>query len=471
MSTGWKFEQPVLALAGLILASETLAVELELDLALSKIASDNIALAPEGLEERDDITALEPSLVVTHDGPSLDVDIDYGAQILSYSRNSALDDVYHQLASSVLLEAVPRWFYVETLADYGQINADLSGRMSLSNIFFTGNRADLLTLDLRPYVSHSFAGGTNLLVSTDFGRDQYDDPSIGDVDVRLFEFTLASEEDGRTFLWAFEHQYVELNYELSPEAKAQRAGFRLGTMVASMLQLFTAFGKESDYFSRSEADLVDDYWEVGIDWSTARNQLVIAAGRRSFDDTARLLLGRQFGQNTLQLSYSKQPQTTELLTRDRRVRGDEAIRVLPDGSLGTAERFIYERSAFDMSVAFTNSFLDFSVYDENRLQRLDEMDMPLPAEKVQGFDFEWIWEFGARTQLAIGAGLYRRDIVEFDSPVDVEYRTIGVDHQLGLRTELSFWIGREMQIAGVDDPDNEYVGNYAGISISRTIFQ
>ena len=95
------------AAAMLLLSSHSVAAEWKItpSLDLRETYSDNIRLAPQGNEQSDFVTQINPGISLTGTGPRLKVNASYVMQNLFYAEESSRNTINHLLSANANAEA------------------------------------------------------------------------------------------------------------------------------------------------------------------------------------------------------------------------------------------------------------------------------------------------------------------------------------------------------------------------------
>ena len=452
------------------------SAEFDLGLQISETFTDNVELAPEGLEEEEWVTQVTPTLSWLYDQTRIDATVNYELQGFFYSDVSDRNEIYHRLNSEVTGAVIPEFFYIQADAGITQVNVDPTQRLARTNLTISDNRTDTITYAITPYIDKKFADGLRLFARYSEGRADYDNPTIEDVEIREGELQFGTITDPeRRFLWGVEYESARLDYDRSSEAELQRAGLRVGLALSPSMRLSVIGGQESDYVDLTDGALEDSFWEAALSWRGERAELDLAAGERSFGTTFRATYAQTVSNLRVQLSYDESPSNGEALLRQRR-RVNEAD-ALQDGVLdrpGRAQRFVRVSSQLTLDWEFQRSSLALGVYQDEREDRIDINGVRLPDEKQAGARGQWIWQLGQRSSLDIGAGKYERDVADrvgttfVDRSFDSTYGSIGFNYQLGLRTSIRLSVAREEQEGDFNVVD-DYEENRITLSLFRDI--
>jgi uncharacterized protein (PEP-CTERM system associated) len=233
--------------------------------------TDNVTLAPQGQEESDAVTEINPIIQMQGTGRRLNVSLNYRLQSLFYAEDSDRNDVRHQLGAAADVELVKERFFLEAGASVRQANILNTGRVARDNVTVTDNRSDVASVSVEPIWRERWGGyaDTELRYLTRAFRADTDDISDSNFDdVRL---TAQNGRRSTQLAWNIDARYRKEerldqdddfeDYVAEGEARwpANREFYLLGVA-----------GYEGSDFSTTR-ELTDDYfWSLGAGWSPSR---------------------------------------------------------------------------------------------------------------------------------------------------------------------------------------------------------
>ena len=119
----------VLTVTGLTGAMAAQAVEFEANVAAAAIYSDNINLAPDGLEDDDVVGQLTPEVRFQGSGARYDAWLDYQLQMFYYLDSSDSTGVYSNGSTGLDLEILEQHLFLDSRAAIDQVLVDLLEKM------------------------------------------------------------------------------------------------------------------------------------------------------------------------------------------------------------------------------------------------------------------------------------------------------------------------------------------------------
>ncbi len=279
--------------------SEAMEWDFSPRLTVSETYTDNVRLGGAGIggggvgnaEGDDFITQINPGLKFTGVGRRLNISTNYRMNNLIFAKNSRYL-IRHQLNATTTAEVIKDFFFIDGAARRSQQNASALGPQAVDNANLSGNRLDLRTYNVSPYLRYRFktfastelrytrgivesSGGNAILALRNSQRDSY-------------QFNLISGSAFRTLQWGLNYNkniihFTSFNREIKMERSIANLRYNLSSEFA-----FTATGGYEDnrFGSALRKDVSAPSWTVGFFWApTRRTDLNFAVGKRFFGDT------------------------------------------------------------------------------------------------------------------------------------------------------------------------------------------
>lgn len=479
------------------------AVEVEPYVSLGETYTSNVNLAPDGLEESEWVTSVVPSIRIGHQGPGMQLELTYALEALFYAEESDRNEVFNQLNANGLFNLIGEDLQFRVRGGITQVNVAPEAPVSSNNVNVTGNRTDANSWDVGPEwqtavgSSSEFSGfvrAGGVTYNDDFRADESTDP-VPDLaeDITTLEgrASLHSlEESAGRITYDLAYEFDRLDYDYSGEAEQQSAYLRGGYRLTPSFEVFGLGRLDSDFEDFSDSSLSEFGWEAGFATQSERTRFEAAAGHRYFGSTWRVSLERTDDTSSYRLGYDESPTTTDRtqirqIPVDIPVPGEPPPPTPPDTGIdryGTPTRFLEKRATANASWTLFRTSLAMDLFWDRREQQatLDAETGSTEArddEESYGGSVRLAWELGEQTELGLSGGWRQRDYIneaDPDDPVsDTDQITnfvLNLDHQLGLRTTVSFRTGLQMRegSASVDGVDGDYDEYWASIQLGRS---
>jgi len=378
--------------------------------AVGQIWTDNIQLAPDGLEESDWITELRPGFTLATEGPRVRLDLDYELQALWFNDFNELDDTYHQLDGNGNFVLLPESLFLDAFARYDQQNVDTSGRIAFDNLFDTGNRTDTFVYGASPYHVGRWGSWGESLVRYQHQAVRYSntDPgaaAVEDSDTNGVSASLGSPAAARGPSWRLGGSYDRTEFEQSREYEYARAALDLGVPVGLRTRLTGTVGQESDVAEdSSQGGLDSSFWYVGFAWAPSELQSLEArVGERFFGTAWELHWRRRGSRGELTLDYTEEPTTSA------GVLGDENIFApgTTPGGVGSlnARVILQKRLSGSAGYEFVRSNITARIYSDRR----EYQDAIGGTEKSIGATLDYNWDAAPRTSVGFDVNWQRTE--------------------------------------------------------------
>jgi len=301
-------------LAGPVSSAQWLVVP---TLSASETFTDNVRLAPSGSERSDWVTQVTPGVAVTATGPRLRLNASYSPQFL-YRLNEGTKDVFQQLNASGTAELAQQLLFVDASASIFQTNVSLFGPQADSNVNNTGNRTNVRTFVISPYLRHAFgtsaqgeARFTYNTVNTDAST------SLTNSHSTAANLSLASGPSFKLYTWnlAYSKQYIYYSSDQaiqSPTASIETVSAYGRRLLTPQLAVVSTVGYEdNDYGFAGVSAPKGTFWTAGLQWNpTPRTNLTATTGRRYFGANRALDFSHRTRLTLWSLTYSENVTST-----------------------------------------------------------------------------------------------------------------------------------------------------------------
>lgn len=413
------------ALAGNWSVSPTLEV--------SEIYSDNIALDPDGEEDDEFVTEINPRLSIKGDSPRVKLDADYRMQNLIFAGNSSRNNTFHQLDAGGNAVVVDDFLFFDASSSLSQQVISPDAKVAFDNVSVTGNRTDVATYNLSPYVQHNFGTAATAEVRYGYSRVTYDnDPA--DSKANQYTIKLRSGPSFQRVTWALGYRNEEVFYDSGNDISFKSLDGQLGVLVTRTITLEGTAGYEDNEFISIKGDTDGTLWSVGLNWAPGpRTSLSTSYGERFFGDhfTGRFQHRTRF----IQWDASYREETASI--RDLQLTSQVIGVIDPSGQVAlvnvtfptlTTDTFIRKRYQLGMTREHKQLDMRLQVFDEQR-----EFQSSGDEEEIYGGDFSLGWQFASRTSTGITGSWQRRDFHASDRQDDLWFVALRASRQISQR--------------------------------------
>jgi uncharacterized protein (PEP-CTERM system associated) len=275
--------------------------------------TDNVRLAPAGQEQGSFVTELRPALSVQGSGPRLRLNAIYSGDILLRSQEDSLQ-VLHNFNGSANAELMQQLLFLDARAFYSQQNISLLGPQPDSNINTTGNRTNIKSFLVSPYLRHNFgtdaqaeARYTYSVVNTD------SEISLANSNSNRIDLRLTSGPAFKLYSWSLSYSGETIDYDQFQQQQINSKIFTASgrRLLTPTFAITSSVGYEkSDYVTLGEPP-EGAFWNTGVDWTPSdRTRLTAYTGRRYYGNNSFLDFHHRTRLTAWSLGYSEAISTT-----------------------------------------------------------------------------------------------------------------------------------------------------------------
>lgn len=274
--------------------------------------TDNLRLAPRGSEQSDFVTQITPGFTVTNNGPRLQVRASYGLQSTLYANSDAATNFSSMLDGTVNATLIKDLFLLDARASVGQQNISAFGPQASSNINVTGNRTDVRTYSISPYLVHRFDNFAD-------SRLRYTHESLGANSALLsnsstdrVQLDVNSGSAFRNVSWGI-HGYTEkARYTNSDSVDRSTLSANGAYRILPTFQLTATGGYEKFTYQAPTEQPSGAFYTAGFIWTpTSRTNVTASAGHRFFGPTYALAASHRARNAVISVNYNEDITTSQ----------------------------------------------------------------------------------------------------------------------------------------------------------------
>lgn len=401
-------------------------------IALGELYTDNLKLAAPG-QPRDSswVTTVEPFVRAAVGGQRFSGWANYQLDGYLYSGGTSSNQVAQTLDAQGLLTVLPQHLFVDGLVSYGRAIINNQLPVASGTYFLSGNQANVATGTLSPYWVQDLGRLGTFSARYTLGRVSYNRsgiPGQGQGSLSgIPDFTSQGVQlalDSPKFeTWGWNAQYSQQRIKPDTGNSIRFASAKVGISRQISLngRLLADVGKEDKYLPDGTIKpLGAGLWDVGVEWSTARDSFKLMGGHRFFGHSADLSWTHTAALLTTVVGYQEQPTSlgqqllgqnfgAGALTPPTNLGGLGGIGLPSSGVLGQipslAERQVYlmKRATASATYEMPKGNLTLALYNESR----DYFLFGSGHEKVASANLAWLWNLGPYTTFTPSAGWQR----------------------------------------------------------------
>jgi uncharacterized protein (PEP-CTERM system associated) len=251
-------------------------------LSVSETLTSNVGLDRGSNARADSITDINPGLRLSSRTGRIIGDVDYSLHGLVYARRSSFDEVQQALSAKGTAEAIDNWAYVDASASISQQSISALGTRSADRNLANGNRAEVSTYQLAPYVRGPLGSFANYVVRWE-GTSSNSSGSSAKSTSNEASVVLSSGQALFSRLgWSLNASQQSSEFENQGTQEATRFNGRLTFAVTPEFQLSAGAGRErNDYQFAGQKSTTT--WSAGFTWRPSeRTRLEVSRDHRFF---------------------------------------------------------------------------------------------------------------------------------------------------------------------------------------------
>lgn len=485
-----------IATAMLLVCSHAGAAEWKItpSLALLETYTDNVKLAPPGLEKSDFITQINPGISLTGTSSHLKLNASYQMQNLIYAEESSQNTLNHLLNANANAELVDDLFFLDGRAAISQQNISLLGPQAADNVNTTGNRTEVQTYSVSPYLRHRFSN----YASTEI-RYTHDEVSTGgsglsNSQADRIQLGLNSGSAFKALGWGLNYSKGKTSYENTvhtPAIDTEVISGNLSYPVTPKFRLIATGGYEKNNYISIGEKPEGSFWSAGFSWApSATTSLDGSAGRRFFGDTYSLAASHRTRLTTWTLGYSEDITSTQsqFLVPAQSSIDPLTLQPIVDPITGlplvqsqatnyfTNRLFLQKRLQASVAVMGAKNTLVLSLFNATRdAQTPQTQDSSLlgnsplaltDSTKQVGGNAFWSWRMGPRTSANINAGFSRNSYPSLGRTDNDKTIRLGLARQFQPKLNGSVELRRLQRDSSQDGADYSENALTAGLFMS-----
>jgi uncharacterized protein (PEP-CTERM system associated) len=279
---------------------------------LKETYTDNVRLAAPGLEKSDFITQVNPGISLTGTGPRLKLNANYVMQNLVYAEESSPNTMNHMLNANANAELVDNLFFLDGRAAISQQNISLLGPQSTDNVNITGNRTEVQTYSVSPYLRHRLSNYASTEIRYTHNEVSTGGSGMSNSQADRIQLSLNSGSAFKTLGWGLNYHNEKTSYgntastNIIPALDSEVLSGNLSYSVTPKFRLTATGGYEKNNYISTGPKPDGSFWSAGFSWApSAMTSIDASAGRRFFGDTYSLAASHRTRLTNWSVSYSE----------------------------------------------------------------------------------------------------------------------------------------------------------------------
>lgn len=282
---------------------------------LTETYSDNINLAAAGAKRSAWVTQILPNISINSTGGgrvklNLTAGLD-GAAYAGDGRSGAGSRTNLNLGADAKVEAVENFLFVDARAQVTQAGTSVVGARSFDNIHTAGNRAEVRTFSVSPYVRGMFRGNVAYELRHNFLTSDSDAQQLRSTRTSEWLLSVGQSNAFGPLGWGFNHSTRKTNLSARNAADTSSSVVSLTYAISPQLRVLVRGGRESNNFA-SRQDFTTR--GVGFDWlPSERTSISGSRDERFFGSSYSLAFNHRMPMSAFSLSASRSISTAASL--------------------------------------------------------------------------------------------------------------------------------------------------------------
>lgn len=438
-------------------------------LTVSETYTDNLRLSA-GDEERESITQINPGFSLTGRGARLSLAADYTMQNLFYARNPESNTTYHKLQAREQSEPIKDWFYFDSSASISQQLISPGDRLPLDNLNLAGNRGDVATLKVEPYIKRELGAYASTELRYSHGWVDYDASSVSAAQSSRASGYIANGYGATQLFWRLGYRMRRDVRDNAADSKRRSTEGMMRYRMLSSFSLVGYAGQEENDIQTRRVSPDGTYWSAGFRWQPSPKFSLEATqgrnderGRLTWSPTTRTSIdigyrNRDVGLNTgvtwngkishrtrrstWALSYLEEVTSVQVLALQDQISLfilDQEAGLAFDPESGqiidinvfelTNEEFLRTRARGSVNYNTGKNTVSLALYDETRTYEVSAEEI-----STQGANASWRWRFASRTFSLVSVRAQRYEVANGSEPGDSIRTSLSLSRTMTPRT-------------------------------------
>jgi len=432
--------------------------ELTPSISASYTYSDNISLSQTNHSGDAALTA-SPQIQVKAKGGHLDLEANYGMQVIRYRDNTQANDVYNTAGLAANFKLVPETFNVETSVRYGQQAISLTASPApQNNVIISSNRTNTLTYQIKPVYKSRLGGLATLQADYSYQGLQYDNKSIQHRHVinSSYHVGLTSTRAYRDLSWSINHKRSDYDVQDNSNNYDSSTELGLNYRISSKLSLIASGGDEQNHVTSSQLGTGGTYWSGGFSWTpTSHTSVEVTHGKRFFGDSTSAAITRVSKRSRFNLTYNESLTTTSLVQSNTSLIPGYVV-------LAIVDDFILQKALYATLSANTAR----TDYGMTANQRKLTYQTSLKTEEYTAYSLFWNWRFTKRSSLHLSGTRQTTNFITTQEQLVTDSHEVSLEHSLGKysSSSLRYINYKNESLTGT----NEYTSNFYEFTLKWT---
>ncbi len=256
-------------------------------LSISETLTDNSRLTSTD-RQTDLITQVSPGIRITSTGGRVKGFVDYSLTGLAYARSSSSNELQNSLNSVVKVEAIDNWAFVDATANISQQSISAYGTRSADSTLVNGNRTEVRSLTLSPYLQGKLAGFADYeaRLTQNWTRNSASEAANNSSSIAALR--VGGGSGLRIVSWSVDASHQVYDYSVGRRTEDDVVRALLFFAVSPELRLTLIEGRESNNIASTDKE-GHNTPGFGVDWSPTETTKISGQYEKRFFGSSHVL--------------------------------------------------------------------------------------------------------------------------------------------------------------------------------------
>lgn len=275
--------------------------------------TDNVALAREGHERGMFLTEVAPNISITRSTPGLELSARYQFHYFIYQNAGGPDTARraNRLSADARARLVRDLLYLDASATIQDQAVSAFGPFTDDTYYARGNRTEVRTARISPYLSHRFGSGASVFLRATHDWSDTNHLAFGKSETDTAQFSASTGTMFRRVALGVDASHQVVQESVAEDSSSQSASATVRLLVTPELSLSATGGYDEYDFTSFGGPTRGDFWMAGFAWQpSSRSSLQARVGNRFFGRTYFLLANHRSRRTAWNISYDEQVTTS-----------------------------------------------------------------------------------------------------------------------------------------------------------------
>ena len=279
---------------------------------LTETLTDNVGLTAGNAKEGDLVTQVSPGFTLSTDGPRIKARINYALQATLYATSDRGTRLSNQLNAGGTATLIRDMLYVDATAFASEQSISAFGPQSFNNVNDTGNRANVHSYTISPYLFNRYGSFATSQVRFTHEAVGANSTLLSNTNTDRIQALVSSGPQYIRGNWGLQASTEKKRYSDIDSVDQSSISANAGYSIVPTIRLTATGGYEKNTYVTLGDKPQGKFYTAGFIWTpTSRTNLTVNAGRRYFGNTYFLAANHRARNTVFSLNYSEDITSTQ----------------------------------------------------------------------------------------------------------------------------------------------------------------